>query len=419
MLYGVVFFTVVVLSGLFSKISRLFLPIPNALGCLALGSALGMITTLAGCWLPSVANVAEGFINTLNFPHLFLDGMLSLLLFAGAMHWDVSGWRDTVLPIALLALFPVVVSVLITGCGMYFLLHWLGLPMAWSAALLVATVTAPTDPVVAITLLKTSGLPKRLFDILTGEALFNDGVAVVAMAVLAQVCTGGENHIWWSAVSLFCRLSVLGVALGGVLGYAMAFLCAKMKHRAGAIACTVVGVFGGYWLAGILGISGPLAMVVAGLVFGAKTRDAAPVNAPLRQVYRFWETADRWACRMLFTMIGLQFVPYGMLALHMVWYVVALAALCMASRWVGVGLPLVLLKKWLRPSPNTHTLLTWGGLRGGLPLALAMSLPAQLMGREAVAAVYGLVIVSVGFQFPLLRYFTRCGGSGRHLDKTP
>ena len=402
MLFGLVFFTVVAMAALFSRISHRCLPLPNALGCLGLGTGLAVVAGLVGLVVPTVFRFSSEFLDVLNFPHLFLDGMLALLLFAGALHWDVSGWKDTVLPIALLALFPVVISVFITGGGLFYVSQIIGFPIWWSSALLVAAVTAPTDPVVVITLLKTSGLPKRLFDILTGEALFNDGVAVVAMTVLAQVETAGGNHLFLSALVAFCRLSLLGGLYGFVLGYVMALLCVRISNAWLKVTISLVGVFGGYGLAHVIGVSGPIAMVVAGLVFGARTRSDAGINPALRHVYRFWEVADRWACRILFTILGLEFFRYGILALNELWYVIPLALLCLLSRWVGIGLPLVFLKKYIKPTPNTHMLLTWGGLRGGLPLALAMSLPVAMIGEAAVAAIYGLVLVSVVLQMPIL-----------------
>jgi CPA1 family monovalent cation:H+ antiporter len=333
-------------------------------------------------------------LELLHFDDLLLKGMLSFLLFAGAQSLDISILKGRKWEIGTLAVFGTIASFFIIATGIYYLLPLINLHLDYFYCLVFGALISPTDPIAVVSTFKNLKAPKSTTMLVEGESLFNDGVGIVLFLSASQLAIKGVGvtipHVVW----LFMQEAVGGVLYGIFLGFLNYWLIKPLKEPKIAIMVTLAIVTGGYSLAGILNISGPLAMVVAGLFlnfFGQKVSFSKGIHENLN---RFWEIVDEILNAVLFLLIGLELL---IIKISYPFFIALLLAilLVLSTRFFTVAVPMSLFKLKKKFAPFIITILSWGGLRGGLAIALALSLPLGENRNLILAMTYGVVAFAV------------------------
>jgi len=392
-LYSILSLLLVVAAG-FAYLNHRFLRLPDTIGLMALTLLSSVVLVgLGRLGVPTVLRVAE-VVRAIDFHTVLMQYMLSFLLFAGAMQLDTGSLGRQRLPVLLLATVGTLISTVMVGCGLYLLLPVFGLPLEFIYCLLFGSLISPTDPIAVLGILTKSGLPKALETDIVGESLFNDGVGVVLFATVLSVATAGADAVDPGRVlALLLREGVGGLALGAGLGYAAYRLLRNVDDYRVEVLLTLALVTGGSALAARLHTSGPLAMVVAGLVVGGQGRRVMSATTA-DYVDKFWELIDTVLNALLFVLMGLE-----MLVLRISGKVVgvglAVVALVLLARLVSVSIPLSFLRQRRAFSEFSLVVLTWGGLRGGISVALALSLPPSMPRELLVGITYVVVVFSI------------------------
>jgi len=384
-----------VLTALFSFINYRMLRMPTTIGVMfiALVFSLGIVSL---GWLGidiGQAGVAQ-MLETIDFNQALLHGMLSFLLFAGAMHINLNDLKSQKWAITILATAGVVVSTFIVGSLTWLVLDFLGFPTSFLYCLLFGAIISPTDPVAVIGILKTVGIPKGLETKIAGESLFNDGIGVVVFLILLELALGGGDITVGGVALLFVEEAVGGALLGLAIGMLAYQMLKRVNNYQVEVIITLALVMGGYALADRIHTSGPIAMVVAGLLIGNHGRAFAMSEVTRRRLDDFWELMDEILNALLFMLIGLEmlvmpFTPALLIA--------GLAAIMITlfARWASVGGAVFLMRTFRPFSPGAIKILTWGGLRGGISVALALSIPAVPERSTIVTITYIIVVFSI------------------------
>ena len=415
-----------VIAAAFAYLNLRFLKMPTAIGLMVLGlvASLGLIG-LAHFEVQPVLKFAL-LVNKLDFSTIVMQVMLGFLLFAGAINVDTRSLGQLRWPVSVLALVGTPLSTGLVAGAMYLLLPWFGLPTPFIYCLLFGALISPTDPVAVLSILTKANIPKLLETKIVGESLFNDGVGVVLFVVTLEVALLGPGDVTLShALGIFLRETVGGLALGTALGLGAAGLLRTIDNYQVEVLLTLALVAGGTALATRLHTSGPLAMVMAGLLVGHFSRSGAILSNESRDyVDKFWELIDEVLNALLFVLMGLE-----VLVLHIPGRTVlaGLAAIVvvLVARLAAVALPLGLLRirSTFQASDHSLTVLTWGGLRGGLSVALALSLPATMPRELLVGITYVIVVFSIIGQGltigPLVRWLGVARPSPDEQKKTP
>ncbi len=383
------------LSAVFSYLNYRFIKLPTAIGIMLISLVLSLLLIFSGkLGLFDISQQASNLIKGIDFHTTLINGMLSFLLFAGALHINLNDLSKQKWVIFVLATVGIVSSTFIIGGVSWVILNALDLNVSFIYCLLFGSLISPTDPIAVLGVLKTVGIPKSLEVKITGESLFNDGVAVVVFLVLLGIATG-ESEATVSSVSiLFLQEAVGGIVYGLAIGAACFYMLRTVNNYQVEILLTLALVMGGYALATALHVSGPIAMVVAGLMIGNHGRVLAMSESTREHLDTFWELVDEILNAVLFLLIGMEVL---ILVYHTEYFLAALAIIpvVLVSRFIAVGTPIYFMKKVRDFSPGVTRLMTWGGLRGGISVALALSLP-QGNEREVILAVtYALVIFSI------------------------
>lgn len=389
------FSLLLVAAAAFAYLNHRFLHMPPAIGLMVLTllSSLGLVG-LGRLGVPAVLQVVEA-VRTIDFHSVLMQYMLSFLLFAGAMQLDTRSLGQQRVPVLLLATLGTLISTLMVACGLYLVLPLFGLPLNFIYCLLFGSLISPTDPVAVLGILTKAGLPKALETNIVGESLFNDGVGVVLFATVLSVAgTGTEIVDAGQVLVLLLQEGVGGLVLGAALGYGVYWLLHNVDDYRVEVLLTLALVMGGSVLAARLHTSGPLAMVVAGLIVGGEGR-AAMSEVTEDYVDKFWELVDGVLNALLFALMGLE-----MLVLHInLPYVaagLATVALVLVARLVSVSIPLSFLRTRANEFSSFNvTVLVWGGLRGGISVALALSLPPTMPRELLVGITYVVVVFSI------------------------
>lgn len=386
-----------VVAALFSYLNQRFIHLPPTIGLMvmALVSSLGLVG-LGWLHVPAVLRVVE-IVRAIDFHTVLMQYLLSFLLFAGAVHLDTRSLdrqRIPVLLLATLATLGTLLSTVMVAGSLYLVLPLFGLPLALVYCLLFGSLISPTDPVAVLGILTKAGLPKPLETNIVGESLFNDGVGVVLFAIVLSVASTGANSVAPSQVLLLLlREGVGGLALGGALGYVVYRLLRNVNDYKLEVQLTLALVMGGSALATRLHTSGPLAMVVAGLVVGGHGRRVMSEETE-DYVDKFWELIDGVLNALLFVLMGLEVLvlrtsgPVVLAGLVVV-------ILVLVARFVSVSIPLSFLRARREFTDFNLAILTWGGLRGGISVALALSLPPTMPRELLIAFTYVVVTFSV------------------------
>ena len=386
-------------AALFSYLNFKLLRLPRttALMIMSLGVS-AVLYALARAHVPS-AEAIRGLVESIPFRLLLLDGLLGVLLFAGALHVNLGDLLAHKGPIATFALLGTLGSTAAVGGMLYLLSGLLGLELRFIECLLFGALISPTDPIAVLGTLKRVHAPKSLEVQIGGESLFNDGVGVVLFITLLEIA-GGHHATAGGIAGTFAVEAVGGIALGLALGYAAYRLLRSVDNYQVEVLITAALVTGGYSLAAALHTSGPLAMVAAGLLIGNHGRRLAMSERTRHHIDTFWELIDEILTAVLFVLIGMealvltlsgQLLLAGALAVPMV----------LLARFATVGVPVALMRTRARFAPRAVSVLTWGGLRGGISVALALSLPGETPEQRATRATL-LTITYVVVAFSII-----------------
>jgi len=364
----------ITLVALFSWANRLWIRLPTAIGLTltALIFSLALVA-LGGLGVPVERPFLE-LVGAIDFGKAFLHGMLGALLFAGALHVEIDELIAERRMIGILATFGVLISTVVIGSTFWWILGSLGVPVSYGGCLLFGALIAPTDPISVLAILREAHVPRALETKLVGEALFNDGMGVVAFVLIGEfVAAGHEVHVL-EAVRLAVWEVGGGIAYGALVGSLAYRMLARIDDYQVEILVTLAVVTGGYALAQRLHVSGPLAMVVAGLLLGNRGRKRAMSQQTRERLDAFWELVDAFLNAVLFVLIGLEVVAVDFDAVSLAASSIAIP-LVLGTRFFAVALPVSLLRRWRVFEPHAIKILTWSGLRGGISVALALSLP--------------------------------------------
>ncbi len=397
----------IILAALFTFINISVLKLPSTIGLMLLALALSFVVLISGYFFPTFKEITTEVMH-LDFSYVLLNVMLSFLLFAGALNIDLSKLAEEKWSILTLATLGVVISTFITGTIIFYALPLIGLHLSYINCLLFGALISPTDPIAVLSMVKKNPIAKNLEIKIAGESLFNDGIGVVVFLTILHISVSGvEEFEPLSALALFGQEVVGGLALGlgvGLLGFWL-LKVVDNDHIELEVLITLSMVMGGTQLAEIFHVSGPLAMVVVGIVVGNEGRSESLSNVTGEYVYKFWHLIDEALNAILFILIGLEMI---IVTFRLDYFVAGIFAvqIVLFSRWVGVGLPIAFMSLKRKFIKNTVTILTWGGLRGGISVALALSLPETLAGKDMIVAItYSVVVFSILVQGTTIRNF--------------
>jgi|APMI01.1.fsa_nt_gi CPA1 family monovalent cation:H+ antiporter len=385
-----------VVTALLAYLNYRFVGLPTAIGVMATAMALSLALVgldLAG-FGHGLRQYEESLLRSIDFSDVLMQGMLSLLLFAGALHVDLSELKAYRWQIGGLAVLGTLLSTVIVGFGMWLMLPWVGLDLPLLYCLLFGALISPTDPIAVMGILKSAGAPKDLELVIAGESLFNDGVGVVIFSLLLGMLIQGATPTAGHAFELLLHEAGGGLLFGLVLGYVTFRLLRSVDNYQVEVLLTLAAVTGGYALASQLHVSGPLAMVVAGLMIGNHGRALAMSDTTRRYVDMFWELLDEILNAVLFVLIGMEVLVISFPDKVLVGAAVAVAVTLFA-RLLTVGVPVAALRGVFRLPRGAWKVLTWGGLRGGISVALALSLPVGAERDTVLGLTYCVVVFSI------------------------
>jgi len=394
------------LSALFGYLNYRFIRLPHTIGMVVMAVAASLVLIAADYFSPEVqlADRAAGWLKSVDFQDTLLKGMLSFLLFAGAIHVDFSAFRERATTIAVMAVFSTLISTFLVGALIYLLLDLFGLQISFLWALVFGALISPTDPVAVLGLFKTIEVPPTLEATMAGESLFNDGVGVVVFTVFVglAMATGSEGtDIGTGAVlALFLQEAGGGILLGLVAGWLAHWIFTTLDEHNLETLISLAVVMVTYALSIRLDMSGPIAMVVAGLVLGyrcSRPGDEALSADSRDYLGKFWSLIDELLNTVLFLLIGLEVLLVAQRVDHLPVALLAIPVV-LFSRYISVVIPIKALASREAGVPGTIPVLTWGGLRGGIAVALALSLPENEHKAPILTVTYAVVLFSIVVQ---------------------
>lgn len=381
-------------AALAGYLNQRFLRLPSTIGLMA----FALILSLLGVGLNYLGLVdlsaTSAFVRGVDFSSLMLHGMLSLLLFAGALHIDLDELHHVRSAVGMLATVGVIISAIVTGGLVWMAAVLMGISLPYYYALLFGALIAPTDPIAVLAILRTSSISKRFYARIGGESLFNDGVAVVLFLAALESALSGRDFHPASLLADMTRQVLGGVALGTLLGFATHYLLTSINEYKVEVMLTLALATGGYVLAEGLHLSAPITMAAAGLVIGYHRRLGGQTGVTRKHLDLFWELLDEVLTAVLFVLMGLELMVIPMPEKTFLMGLIAIVA-ALIGRLVSVGLPVAITRLFHPVAPGTIRLLTWGALRGGISIAMALSLPAVAYKDLLLAMTYIVVVFSI------------------------
>lgn len=385
----------VAITAFFAYLNIRYLKMPDTIGMMVISIFFSLLLIVTGSLFPVVTDFAKNFIGNIDFSKVLLDIMLSFLLFAGALHTDSSLLKANRRSITLFAIAGVIVSALLVGTILFFVFQFFFTPVNFLYCLLFGALVAPTDPIAVLGILTKANAPKDIEIKIVGESLFNDGIGVVLFLSLFEIITiGTENISVWSLVLLLVKEIGGGIIFGWILGQIGFRTMKKIDHYQTEILITLAIVMGGYMVAQQLHLSGPLAMVVAGIFTGSRSKEQAMSKTTELYIDKFWELIDVLMNAILFVLIGLELLTLDFNLNYLIAGLIAIPVTLFA-RYISLLIPATLFKKYIKTSKQTVWLMTWGGLRGGLSIAMALSLTSPLPKTQFVFMIYVVVMFSI------------------------
>lgn len=385
----------IVITALFAYLNSRFLKLPETIGVMIISLVFSLLLILSGLIFPGLITFAKDFIGNVDFSHVLLDIMLSFLLFAGALHTNSDLLKANRASISVFAVVGVLLSAVMVGSILYLFFMVFQTPVNFWYCLVFGALVAPTDPIAVLGILTKAGAPEDVEIKIVGESLFNDGIGVVLFVSLLEIIHIGTGNISIADISWLLVKEVLGgIIFGWLLGYIGYHMMKTIDHYQSEILITLAMVMGGYALAQYLHFSGPLAMVMAGLVTGSRSKSKAMSDTTELYVFKFWELVDVLMNAILFVLMGLEILTLEFNTSYLVAGLVAILVSLLA-RYISLLLPASLFKKYIKTDRKTIAIMTWGGLRGGLSIAMALSLSDPLPKNQFVFMIYVVVLFSI------------------------
>ncbi len=386
-------------TAAFAWLNHVYFGLPHTIGLMIMGLVSSLLLIAGELLVPDVHLYEEltGIIRHIDFQHIVLDGMLAFLLFAGALHVDFSRLRQRAWSVGAMATVGVVISTAIVGTGLWLLAPLLGLQVPFIWALVFGVLISPTDPVAVLAILKTVRVPASLEIDMSGESLFNDGVAVVIFSVLLAAATGAGELAPLPIAEMLLVETLGGALIGLVAGYIAYRASRRIDDYAIEVLISIALAMGAFALASRLDASGPIAVVVAGLYLGNRGPQDALSEQTQRYLFGYWTLVDEILNSILFLLIGLEVLVLRFDGTHAL-LALGLIPLVVAARFLATSVPVLVLRRWQSFAPGSIAILTWGGLRGGISIALALSLPETAEKAMLLTATYCAVIFTIVVQ---------------------
>ncbi len=394
--YFLITTVLVFLSAVFGFINVRFLKLPNTIGLMVITILFTLGVFVLSYIDDTLLNAEKYIITQIDFKTVLLDIMLSFLLFAGALHTNFQHLHVQRWPILMFSTVGILVSTFLVGTVVYYLLMVFNMNVDYIYCLLFGALISPTDPIAVLGILKKAGVPKKLETKIVGESLFNDGVGVVVFLTIFQFASSGNTNVTAIDVLELFGIEVIGgITLGLFLGWITYRLMRSIDDYDIEVIITLATVMVGTVIAQKFHLSAPLAMVTAGLVVGNDTfRDSAMSEITETYVDKFWELIDILLNTVLFVLIGMEMV---VLAFKLDYVIAGFLAIpiILICRYLSLLLPISFFKEKLDFVPNTNLIMTWGGLRGGISIALALGLTHDMHRDLFLVITYIVVVFSI------------------------
>ncbi|MCT6868728.1 sodium:proton antiporter [Apibacter sp.] len=399
------FSILIILAAIFSYINVRFLKFPSTIGIMIIALIMSIILVLLGSLTSKPLNDIASLIKGFDFTEILMGCMLNFLLFAGAIHINMSDLKEQRLPVIIFSTLGVIISAIVVGTGLYYTSNYLlpiinvhtEIPLIY--CLLFGALISPTDPIAVLSILKQANVSKSLETKIAGESLLNDGVAVVLFAILANlannpvvVATGHMDLSFAHIFDLFLREAIGGLLLGTALGYLAAYAIRTSNDYKVSVLITLAVVMGGYLIARSLHTSAPLAMVGAGLIIGESRRKLGTTEKS--SVGYFWELIDEVMNAILFLFMGFQLLLIDDLIHYWLLGIICIIIVLFA-RYISIKIPTIIIPFKEKFSKGTIAVLVWGGLRGGVSIALALTVPDSDYKETIIAVTYVVVVFSI------------------------
>lgn len=394
-------------AAVFSYVNIKWLRLPSGIALMLIGALLSVVLILSGGFSARFGSYIKTQLAVIDFSEFILGILLSFLLFAGSLHVSYHKLKNSARSILSFSTVGVMLSTFLVGAGSYYLFALFGEQVPFVYCLLFGALISPTDPIAVLGILKKAGISESIEIKITGESLFNDGIGVVVFATISQMILQGIDHVSaGSVLRLFAQEALGGIAAGLVIGFAGYKLMKSIDHFQTEILITLAMVMGGYSICHYLHVSGPLAMVVAGIFTGYKGLTEAMSDITRDYVEKFWEVTDEILNAILFMLIGLQLIT---LNVHLYYVVIGLVlAVCLVVfRYLSLLIPAVLFRFRKSLEDKTLEIMSWGGLRGGISIALALSMPPGPFKDAFVMITYTIVLFSILVQGLTMERFVR------------
>jgi CPA1 family monovalent cation:H+ antiporter len=390
------FSVLIVLASIFAYINYRFLKLPSTIGIMVIAITVSIVLVFFGETLfPKTFNRLHQLMTSIDFTEVLMGAMLNFLLFAGGIHVNIDDLKEQLRPIVIFSTAGVVISTFVVGIGMYYLMPIIGVQIPFIFCLVFGALISPTDPVAVLSILKQAKVSKALETKVAGESLFNDGMAVVVFTVVLQIAIGEEVDLNLESIGLLLlKEAGGGLLLGVILGWITSRLMREVDDYIISVLVTLSVVMGGYLIAHQMHISGPLTMVAAGLFMGNFNMKFKMKSITQDYLIKFWELIDEILNAVLFLFIGFELLMIKDLKHFMIPGLVAIIVVLIA-RFVCIWLPTRFMSLKTRFSPQTVKVLVWGGIRGGVSIALAMSIPKGEYSDAILSITYCVVVFSI------------------------
>ena len=386
---------IISLTAVFSYLNIRYIKLPGTIGIMLISIVSSLMVIAIGFFKPGFFKQVTSLISTIDFHTALMKVMLSFLLFAGAMHINYNKLKKEAAAIITFSTIGTLISTFVVGILFFYTSKLFGLHIDFLPCLLFGALISPTDPIAVLGILRRAKIPASLEMKISGESLFNDGVSVVIFITIYEVMAKGIQNVSMMQVAwLFLKDAGGGILYGIILGYLGFWALKTIDNYVSEVLITLAIVMGGYLLADRLHISGPLAMVVAGIITGNKTMSEVMSNETREYIGKFWEMIDEVLNAILFLLIGFEMliIPFNFSLLILGCVSISIV---LFSRFISVAIPISLLKRKKAFEKNAIPILTWGGLRGGISVALALSLPSSEFNLVFVSVTYIIVIFSI------------------------
>ncbi len=393
------FSVLIVLASLFAYINYRVLKLPSAIGIMVIAIIVSVTLVASGDnFLPKTTTHLTELINNFDFTEVLMGAMLNFLLFAGGIHINIKDLKEQFGPVVIFSTVGVIISTFAVGFGTYYLLPLAGVQMPLIYCIVFGALISPTDPVAVLSILKQANVSKSLETKVAGESLFNDGMAVVVFTVVLQLAIGKEIDLNVESIGLLLlREAGGGLLLGVLLGLSASRAMRMVDDYIISVLITLSVVMGGYLIAHEMHISAPLAMVAAGLFMGNFSESFKMKSETQDYLIKFWELIDEIMNAVLFLFIGFELLLIKDLNEYLVAGGICIMIVLLA-RWVAIFVPTKFMAFKYRFSPQTVKVLVWGGIRGGVSIALALSIPQNEYNKIIISITYCVVVFSIVVQ---------------------